>query len=113
MTTPVIRFDEQTRQLLAKIFGIHKPFFVVRRDTIISGGDLGFRVYLSNGTNTVTVPRVKGLDLGDKLYLGDDEEVYEWHPHIGCTYMAIGDNQPEALAFGLHPIVFHKDSRNS
>ncbi|QZE57920.1 hypothetical protein MPK70_gp044 [Erwinia phage pEa_SNUABM_33] len=119
--TPVIRFDAKTRELLAKIFGIHKPFFVVRRDTIIGGpgpdsdlgSALGFRVYLSNGTNTVTVPRVKGLDLGDKLYLGEDEEVYEWHPHFDREYMAVGDSQPEALAFELHPIIYHKDRRNS
>lgn len=112
--TPVIVFSQQTRDLLVKMFGQNKPFFVVRRDAIYEGGKpFGDRVYFSNGINTVTVPNVQGLDLGDKLYMAEDGDVYEWHPHFERQYEAVANNQTEALAFGLHPIVFHKDSRNS
>lgn len=112
---PVICFKEETRDLLKKVFGINKPFFVVRRDRIVEEGKgFGDRVYLSNGDCTVTIPNVQGLDLGDKLYLAEaDNEVYEWHPHFERHTQSVSNNQTEALAFGLHPIIFHKDSRNS
>lgn len=115
--TPAIRFNEQTCELLKKIFGINKPFFVVRRDTIIENDkQFGERVYLANGTHVITVPNVQGLALGDKLYLAEDNEVYEWQPHFGLhpnIHHSVSNNQKEALAFGFHPIVHHKDSRNS
>lgn len=112
--TPAIRFSEQACELLKKIFGNNKPFFVVRRDTIIENDkQFGERVYLANGAHVITVPNVQGLDLGDKLYLAEDNEVYEWHPHFDRPKYEASNNQKEALAFGLHPIVHHKDSRNS
>ncbi|QZE59619.1 hypothetical protein pEaSNUABM39_00039 [Erwinia phage pEa_SNUABM_39] len=114
MPTPLILLKQQTRDLLVKMFGQNRPFIVVRRDVIIEEGKrFGDRVYFSNGTNTVTVPNIQGLDLGDKLYIAEDGDVYEWHPHFERPYEAVSNNQSEALAFGLHPIVFHTDSRNS
>ena len=114
MPTPTIHFKEKTVELLAKVFGRNKPFIVVRRDAIVEAEKrFGDRVYFSNGTHTVTVPNIQGLDLGDKLYLGEDNEVYEWHPHFERPYVAVPNNQDEAQAFGLHPIVFHTDTRNN
>lgn len=114
---PVIRFNEQTRELLKKTFGIDSPFIVVRRERIIEDDKpFGDRVYLNNGIHTVTVPNVQGLDFGDKLYLAEDMEVYEWHSHFGLhpnIHHSVSNNQKTALSFGLHPIIYHKDSRNS
>lgn len=114
---PVIRFNEQTRELLKKTFGIDSPFIVVRRERILEDGKpFGERVYLNNGIHTVTVPNVQGLDFGDKLYLAEDMEVYAWHPHFGLhptIHHSVSNNQKTALSFGLHPIIYHKDSRNS
>lgn len=113
--TPVINFNAHTRELLVQQFGHNKPFFVVRKETIIEEGKpFGERIYLSNGINTVTVPNVQGLSLGDGLYLAvEDSAVYEWQSHFEVRQPVVSNNQRTALSFGLHPIIHHKDSRNS
>lgn len=112
--TPAINFKQETRELLARYFGFNKPFVVVRKDTILENDKpFGERIYFSNGPTLITVPNIQGLSLGDMYYIGEDHEVYEWQKHFDVAQSTCTNNQTEALAFGLHPIVHHKDSRNS
>ena len=109
MTIPLIRFNKQTVDMLAKYFGTTKPFFVVRKDTIIVN-DLPthrHRVYFSNGTHTVTVPDVLGLNIGDAVYLTGNE-LYEWQSHFQTHETFCSSNQKEALAYTMQPIINQK-----
>ncbi|EBY9527488.1 hypothetical protein D5P86_00720 [Salmonella enterica subsp. enterica serovar Infantis] len=114
MSMPAIHFNQDTLGLLARCFGRNKPFFVVRKDAIVQEGKtFGDRVYFADGVSTVTVPRVQGLNLGESFYIAEDGDIYEWQSHFPVESLPCSNNQTEAQAFGLHPIVFHKDSRNS
>lgn len=101
MTQQVINFNEQTNALLVSHFGTNKPFVVSGVMPIV--GNKGDRVYLSNGPTTVTVPNVMGLRIGDKLYIAEDNSVYEWQQHFNVEVTPVSNNQQQAQAYGLVP----------
>lgn len=101
MSQQVIHFGEHTNKMLRAHFGTDKPFVV--SCVLPTEDDKGDRVYLSNGPTTITVPNVIGLRIGDKLYISEDNEVYEWHNHFPVPATPVSNNQQQAQAYGLVP----------
>ena len=103
--TPAILLKQKTRELLAVHFGQNKPFFVVRKDSIVEAGkSFADRVYFSNGTTTITVPNIQGLNLGEAFYMAEDGDMYEWQKHFDVTQTECSNHQQEAIAFALRPL---------
>lgn len=100
--TPVILFDGRTIRMIKTVFGTDKPFVVVAKNPIIDS--MGHRVTVASASGAMTFPRVLGLEVGQVLYLGTDEEVYEWRKDMEMEFPSVSDNQNSSQAFVLRNV---------
>ncbi|QYW03006.1 hypothetical protein pEaSNUABM13_00047 [Erwinia phage pEa_SNUABM_13] len=101
--TPLIMFDARTIRVLKQSFGQDKPFVVAGLNPIV--GNKGDRVTLANACSVVAIPRVMGLEVGQVLYVGTDDEVYAWPSDMVMEFASVSDNQTRAIAYALRPIL--------